>query len=144
MGLEHQFPLGLDASECNSLKYLIVSYKSSIFERCFLHPLWSLVCPPWKNTKIYCPVIEGVTHSTFQQHPSAPKPATTTNISCAAAGSCCSPMMQKYCWEFLHIRHMILILWECAGPCQCNRTSLVYITLHGSWATAVFPAFMRS
>ena len=29
--------------------------------------------PQWKTTKFHCPIIEGVTHSTFWQHCSAPK-----------------------------------------------------------------------
>ena len=40
----------------------------------------SLECPQRKTTKIYCPVIEGATHSTFQRHPAA----TATNIRRAA------------------------------------------------------------
>ena len=47
------------------------------------------------TAKNYCPVIEGVTHSTFQLHPSAPKAGMVTNIRCAAVGSCCSLMLQK-------------------------------------------------
>ena len=35
--------------------------------------IFSLGCPQRKTTKIYCPIIEGATHSTFQRHPSTPK-----------------------------------------------------------------------
>ena len=59
----------------------------------------SLGCPQRKTTNIYCPIIEGATHSTFQQHPSAPKAAMTTNIRCAAAGSCSSTMLAARCFK---------------------------------------------
>ena len=58
-------------------------------------------CPRGKNTKIYCPVIEGVTHSTFQQHTLAPKVATATNIRSTAGGSCSFPMVKKSCQKLL-------------------------------------------
>ena len=44
----------------------------------------SLGCPQKKNTN----VIGGVTHSTFQKQPPAPKATMATNITCAPAGSC--------------------------------------------------------
>ena len=57
----------------------------------------SLGCPQWK---IYCLIIEGATHSTFQWHPSAPRASTTTNIR-LAAGSCSFLVVQKSCRKML-------------------------------------------
>ena len=64
----------------------------------------SLGCPQRKTTKIYCPIIEGATRSTFQRHPSTPNAVMTTNIKRAAAGSCTFPMVQKSCRKMLQRR----------------------------------------
>ena len=40
--------------------------------------------------------------SVFQRHPSAPKTGTATKIRRAAAGTCCSPIVQKSCREMLY------------------------------------------
>ena len=65
----------------------------------------SLGCPQRKTTKIYCPINEVATHSTFQRHPSAPKAAMVTIIGRAAAGSCSSPVVQKSCRKMLQRRN---------------------------------------